>query len=103
MTQQQHKALAKKYAELIALRAMAKAHGAPQADIAALRAAQHVPIGIPDAPRTSFAQAMPEQYRGDDAVVAYRRYYAAEKMILRGKPVTWTRRERPAWLPEVRS
>lgn len=39
MTQQQHKALAKKYAELIALRAMAKAHGAPQADIAALTAA----------------------------------------------------------------
>ena len=42
--------------------------------------------------------AMPEQYRGPDAVAAYRRYYAAEKMILRGKPVTWTRRERPTWL-----
>lgn len=53
-----------------------------------------------DHQRTPFAQAMPEQYRGDDAVAAYRRYYTAEKMILRGKPVTWTRRERPAWLLE---
>lgn len=48
--------------------------------------------------RTSFT--MPAKYRGDDAVAAYRRYYVAEKMILRGKPVTWTRRERPAWLLE---
>jgi len=65
--------------------------------------ATHTPIGPSPmiiAPRTPFAQAMPEQYRGDDAVAAYRRYYTAEKMILRGKPVTWTRRERPAWLLE---
>lgn len=46
---------------------------------------------------TPFAQAMPEQYRDIDPVRAYRRYYAAEKRVLRGKPVTWTRRERPAW------
>lgn len=47
--------------------------------------------------RTPFAQAMPEQYRGPDAVAAYRRYYAAEKRVLRGKPATWTRRPRPDW------
>lgn len=30
-----------------------------------------------------------------------RRYYAAEKMNLRGKPVTRTRRDRPVWLAEA--
>ena len=64
----------------------------------AVWAAQHLPINIPNVAQTPFAQAMPEQYLGPDAVAAYRRYYAAEKMILRGKPVTWTRREQPAWL-----
>ncbi len=39
MTQQQHKALAKKYAELIALRAMAQARGAPREDIEGVTAA----------------------------------------------------------------
>ena len=61
----------------------------------------HTPIGPSPmliAPRTPFIQAMPEHYCGPDAVAAYRRYYTAEKMILRGKPVTWTRRERPVWL-----
>lgn len=73
-----------------------KVHGS---GAAVVWAAQHLPsmLGIE---RTPFAQAMPAQYRGPDAVQAYRRYYAAEKMILRGKSVTWTRRERPAWLPE---
>lgn len=52
---------------------------------------------IDSGPTTPFAQAMPEQYRGDDAVAAYRRYYAVEKRVLRGKPVTWTRRDRPTW------
>jgi len=75
----------------------AKVHGS---HTVAVWAAQHVPIGVSDTARTPFTQAMPEQYRGHDAVAAYRRYYAAEKMILHGKPVTWTRRERPAWLQE---
>lgn len=66
----------------------------------AVWAAQHVPLHIPTTTPSRFAQAMPEQYRSDDAVAAYRRYYAAEKLVLRGKPVTWTHRERPAWLPE---
>ncbi len=46
---------------------------------------------------TPFAQAMPEQYRGDCAVAAYRRYYVAEKLALRGKS-TWRRRDVPAWV-----
>lgn len=61
----------------------------------------HTPIGpspMAVSPRTPFAQATPEQYRSSNAVQAYRRYYAAEKMTLRGKPVTWTGRDRPVWL-----
>jgi len=54
---------------------------------------------LPAIGRTPFAQ--PTAYRSDDAVASYRRYYAAEKMILRGKPVTWTRREQPAWITVV--
>jgi len=37
---------------------------------------------------TPFAQAMPDQYRDDDAVVAYRNYYVGEK----GEIAQWTRR-----------
>jgi hypothetical protein len=39
------------------------------------------PLGPPPSGRrrTPFAQAMPEAYRGRDAVAAYRRYYVAEK------------------------
>ena len=45
-------------------------------------------------------QVMPERYRGTDAVEAYRRYYAAEKRVLRGMPATWTRRPRPEWFDQ---
>lgn len=47
---------------------------------------------------TSFAQTMPDQCRKIDAVKAYRHYYFAEKMMLRGKPSTWTNRVIPYWL-----
>lgn len=49
---------------------------------------------IPAGPLTPFAQAMPERYRGPDAVAAYRRFYRAEKAGF----ATWRlpRRE-PAW------
>ena len=39
MTQAQHKALAKKYADLVAARAMAQARGAPREDISCISAA----------------------------------------------------------------
>lgn len=50
-----------------------------------------------------FAQAMPDRYRNADPVTAYRAYYAAEKLTLRGKPVSWTGgdRVRPPWLPAL--
>lgn len=72
-----------------------KVHGSR---IVTVWAAQHVLVGVPAFQRTPFAQVMPEQYRQPDAVASYRSYYAAEKMILRGKPVTWTRRQQPDWL-----
>jgi len=43
---------------------------------------------------TRFAQAMPEQYRREDAVAAYRGYYMGEKLPI----CKWTRRKRPRWL-----
>jgi hypothetical protein len=43
---------------------------------------------------TPFAQAMPIEYRGEDAVEAYRLLYAAEKLRFS----KWTNRPMPAWL-----
>lgn len=37
------------------------------------------PPSMPDTGLTTFAQAMPDQYRHADAVVAYRAYYQGEK------------------------
>jgi hypothetical protein len=43
---------------------------------------------------TPFAQAMPDEYKDADPVVAYRRYYTLAKAHLHH----WTRREEPAWI-----
>lgn len=48
---------------------------------------------------TAFAQAMPEQYKRNDAVLAYRNYYMGEKMSIKGG-ATWTRRGCPEWIGE---
>lgn len=48
---------------------------------------------IPDRGLTPFAQAMPEKYRRDDAVEAYRAFYRGAKAHL----ARWTRRSAPAW------
>jgi hypothetical protein len=46
--------------------------------------------------RRPFVQAMPERYRGRDAVAAYRRYYVAEK----ARFATWRAPARPpGWWP----
>lgn len=49
--------------------------------------------GPPPSPRrrAPFVQAMPERYRGRDAVAAYRRYYAGEK----ARFATWKAPARP--------
>ena len=47
---------------------------------------------IPAGELTTFAQAMPEQYKNPDAVTAYRQYYMGEKRDI----ATW-KQNRPAW------
>jgi len=50
---------------------------------------------VPAGSLTTFAQAMPDQYKHADAVTAYRRYYAAEK----ARFATWRApRVRPDWM-----
>lgn len=49
---------------------------------------------ITHAPRTAFAQAMPDQFKHSDPVTAYRAYYRTAKADL----LSYTRRPAPAWL-----
>lgn len=50
---------------------------------------------IPAGPLTPFAQAMPEECKHPDPVVAYRQYYATHK---RGMATWRPPRSRPAWM-----
>lgn len=50
------------------------------------------PDGIPNIGLTPFAQAMPDQYRNEDAVTAYRDYYHGEKASFS----TW-KTNKPHW------
>ena len=52
---------------------------------------------LPNSGRTPFAQAMPDQYKSDDAVDAYRYYYLGEKVDF----CKWTKREQPKWFKEA--
>lgn len=45
---------------------------------------------------TPFAQAMPDQYRCEDAVVAYRKYYLGEK----ARFAKWKNVQPPSWFTE---
>tara|TARA_R110002020_G_scaffold118792_3_gene271342 strand:+ start:9070 stop:9531 length:462 start_codon:yes stop_codon:yes gene_type:complete len=49
---------------------------------------------IPDGELTPFAQAMPDEYKNDDAVKAYRDYYHYKATIM---PVEWNRNTPPEW------
>jgi len=53
------------------------------------------PITYPSRGLTTFAQAMPDEYKvPGDAVAAYRRFYVGEKLEF----AKWTRRELPGWI-----
>lgn len=54
----------------------------------------HIPKYLISIGLTSFVQAMPERYRCDDVVKAYRSYYLEEKQHL----FKWKRREIPEWV-----
>jgi len=45
---------------------------------------------------TKFAQAMPEQYRNEDVVKAYRNYYIGEKSNM----LKYTKTEKPEWIQQ---
>ena len=51
------------------------------------------PKGIQDNGFTELAQAMPDEFKHDDPVVAYRNYYIGAK----NKFAKWTRRPKPEW------
>jgi len=56
------------------------------------------PVNIPIADSiTSFAQAMPEEYKNPNAVEAYRAYYLGEKRDI----AQWKNSETPSWFQEV--
>lgn len=57
------------------------------------------PIALPDTPFADPPQCMPDEFRGDDAVEAYRKYYAIGKRDVCGK---YTNADRPDWLVEMR-
>lgn len=50
---------------------------------------------IPRGPLTPFAQAMPDEYKNDNALIAYRTFYWEDKR-LKFKCV-WTKRDKPKW------
>ena len=54
-------------------------------------------LNIPRKGLTKFAQAMPEEYKNEDAVKAYRAYYLGEKTAF----ATWKNSETPYWYEEV--
>ena len=56
------------------------------------------PINIPIADSiTPFAQAMPDEYKNEDAVQAYRAYYLGEKTRF----AEWKNAETPSWYEEA--
>ena len=51
-------------------------------------------LEFPKLGRTPFALAMPDQYKSDDAVISYRKYYNGDKTHL----FKWTNRNNPEWV-----
>lgn len=54
-------------------------------------------LNIKDVGLTSFAQAMPDEYKDDDAVTAYRNYYRGAKNHI----LIYTRRKPPKWISDI--
>lgn len=57
----------------------------------------YCPDTIPDGELTPFPQAMPDEFKHEDAVQAYRSYYIGAKQRM----LTYTRREPPEWLKDI--
>ena len=52
---------------------------------------------IPECPMTPFAQAMPDEYKDDDPVVAYQNYYLSEKRSM----LKYRKRLMPLWVEDA--
>jgi hypothetical protein len=72
-------------------------YGRTHASTAVIRALATPPPELPPGPRTPFAQAMPEGFRGPDPVAAYRRYYLTKRG---GRLGTWKGGAEPPWWGE---
>lgn len=68
-----------------------KVHGSARLAVPLATPPPSLPVGF----ITPVPQAMPEQYRGDDPIAAYRRFYVAEK----ARFATWRNRPTPDWWP----
>ena len=55
----------------------------------------HTPHGIPDKGLTPFPQAMPDEYKRENAVEAYRAYYRGDKASI--AQWNWGKKETPQW------
>lgn len=62
--------------------------------VSALVATAFPPDSIPEGELTPFAQAMPDDCKNSDAVIAYRNYYIKYKQAL----ASWKNRPAPEWL-----
>ena len=58
-----------------------------------------MPHIMPSPGVSEFVQCMPEQYRGDNVVEAYRRYYVGEKAGF----ARWTNRNIPEWFIDLQA
>lgn len=62
--------------------------------VTALAATAFPPDNIPEGDLTPFAQAMPDDCKNTDAVVAYRNYYIKYKQAI----ASWKNRPAPEWI-----
>jgi len=53
---------------------------------------EHVPAQFPVSGMTRFALAMPDEYKREDPVESYRRYYISKRSF-----ATWKKRDPPKW------
>jgi hypothetical protein len=53
-----------------------------------------VPKNIPHGSITPFSQAMPDEFKDSDSIIAYRKYYTHGKSHLH----KWTNRDKPYWM-----
>lgn len=68
-------------------------YGKVHKSLAVANICHHHQAVIPSGDRTPFALAMPNEYKSNDAVKSYRRYYLGEKRGI----ATWRRRQPPEW------